>query len=77
MRGVLFVRPMRWTLRLPLLAVTVFAAACALDATDPDATLDDELGATKVCATQHSGTTSDGDPVTVSTVALTGRWVAC
>ena len=52
-------------MRLLFLAATLLTAACALDATDPEATLDDELAATKVCSTQHAGKTSDGDAVTV------------
>jgi hypothetical protein len=50
--------------RLVLLAAAVSLSACALDSGDVDS-VDDEVKATAVCATQHTGTSADGDAVVV------------
>ena len=51
--------------RLLLLATAASLSACALDAGDDTATIDDEVKSTAVCATQHAGTSADGDAVVV------------
>lgn len=51
--------------RTLLLGTAVLLSACALDAGDPTDSLDDEVSSTKVCSTQHSGTSADGDAVTI------------
>jgi hypothetical protein len=51
--------------RLLLLACAVSLSACALDAGDDAGSIDDEVKATAVCATQHNGTSADGDAVVV------------
>ena len=50
--------------RLLLLACAVSLSACALDSGEVDS-VDDEVKSTAVCATQHSGTSADGDAVIV------------
>ncbi len=51
--------------------IALLLSACALDGTDPTAAADDEVSATKVCATQHSGTSADGDAVTICDATFT------
>jgi hypothetical protein len=50
--------------RLLLLAIAVSLSACALDSGD-EGSIDDEVKSTAVCATQHGGTSADGDAVVI------------
>ncbi len=49
-------------------AVALVLAGCALDGTDSS---DDEVRSTKVCSTQHTGDSADGDSLTICDKAFT------